>query len=315
MVRSLTGRTPASSPRQRDLLETGIKVIDVMCPLVAGGTVALAGDLARRDHGGDGGIGAAAERRQRSVVDLRHDAAAVAGMALYAGTRLFARRGLEEGRVIARAQWAPCKPFFFRAEDGPWTRQRLAALAPMDTVIRLSHERAHRPRSIPRLTCWPRVVHACWKRRRWMVSMHDIAERARQGSGVAVGDIQRSFRVPQRSIAAATRAQRCRTISPSRSSGAELLHVTVQGATVSAAEAVAHLRGEIRDGRHMTTCRSRPSTSAAILRRSGQTAAVNLRLAQSQRICRMIERIDIWRNVRNWRRVQPIDATPSNLAR
>ena len=32
--------------------------------------------------------------------------------------------------------------FFFRAEDGPWTSQRLAALAPMDTVIRLSHERA-----------------------------------------------------------------------------------------------------------------------------------------------------------------------------
>jgi F0F1-type ATP synthase beta subunit len=31
--------------RARELLETGIKVIDVMCPLVRGGTVAVAGEL------------------------------------------------------------------------------------------------------------------------------------------------------------------------------------------------------------------------------------------------------------------------------
>jgi F0F1-type ATP synthase beta subunit len=43
LVRLLAGSAPepASPPK---LLETGIKVIDVMCPLVAGGTLAIAGE-------------------------------------------------------------------------------------------------------------------------------------------------------------------------------------------------------------------------------------------------------------------------------
>ena len=44
LVRLLAGSSPdpVSPPK---LLETGIKVIDVMCPLVAGGTVAIAGEF------------------------------------------------------------------------------------------------------------------------------------------------------------------------------------------------------------------------------------------------------------------------------
>ncbi len=42
LVGSLTTEAPAGHPLR--LLETGIKVIDVMCPLVAGGTLAIAGD-------------------------------------------------------------------------------------------------------------------------------------------------------------------------------------------------------------------------------------------------------------------------------
>jgi F-type H+-transporting ATPase subunit beta len=43
LVRLLAGSSPDPS-RPPKLLETGIKVIDVMCPLVAGGTVAIAGE-------------------------------------------------------------------------------------------------------------------------------------------------------------------------------------------------------------------------------------------------------------------------------
>src|SRR5262249_10703944 len=43
-VRSLAGLRTRPG-RRLELLETGIKVIDVMCPLVRGGTVAIAGEL------------------------------------------------------------------------------------------------------------------------------------------------------------------------------------------------------------------------------------------------------------------------------
>jgi hypothetical protein len=46
-VQLLAGRVPAAGDAPTAMLETGIKVIDVMCPLVAGGAVAIAGDWAR----------------------------------------------------------------------------------------------------------------------------------------------------------------------------------------------------------------------------------------------------------------------------
>ena len=97
-VRSLTGRTPAAacaSEIARNRHQSDRRDVSARCRRHR----SAGGRPWRRHDGGDGGTGAAAKRRQRSVVDLRHDAAAVAGMALLGGTRLFARRGLEEGRL------------------------------------------------------------------------------------------------------------------------------------------------------------------------------------------------------------------------
>ena len=45
------------------------------------------------------------------------------------------KEGYSEGTV------GPVQTFFFRAEGGPWTPERLQALAAVDTVIHLSRER------------------------------------------------------------------------------------------------------------------------------------------------------------------------------
>ena len=44
LVQLLAARPGIGAPALRKLLETGIKVIDVMCPLVAGGTLAIEGN-------------------------------------------------------------------------------------------------------------------------------------------------------------------------------------------------------------------------------------------------------------------------------
>lgn len=62
--------------------------------------------------------------------------------------------GYSEGTVGA------VETFFLRADEGPWTDERLAALAPVDVVLRLSHDRA-KARSIPASTFWHRV-RVCW---------------------------------------------------------------------------------------------------------------------------------------------------------
>jgi F-type H+-transporting ATPase subunit beta len=43
-VASLLAAQPSDTLSEKQLVETGIKVIDVMCPLVAGGTVVIAGE-------------------------------------------------------------------------------------------------------------------------------------------------------------------------------------------------------------------------------------------------------------------------------
>ena len=73
-MRSLAAEVPVG--QRLRLLETGIKVIDVMCPLVAGGTLAIAGDLG-------GGSTVVMEELVRR---------------LSAG-RLLTRGGVEEGRL------------------------------------------------------------------------------------------------------------------------------------------------------------------------------------------------------------------------
>ena len=110
------------------LVPTGIKVIDVMCPLVAGGTLAIAGEwkagtavlleeLVRRLSGGTARV---------SIFTF------VPGGGPMTYGQMLEKDGFSEGTVGA------VQTFFFRREDGPWTPESLATLASLDVVIRLS---------------------------------------------------------------------------------------------------------------------------------------------------------------------------------
>jgi RNA polymerase sigma factor (sigma-70 family) len=130
----LAGPSPAAVGAGK-LLETGIKVIDVMCPLIAGGSVAIVGEarvgivvvteeLVQRLSGGPDRVSLF------SLVplppNLPPDWSFAEELKKEAGS---------EGTV------GPVQTFFLRAEDRPWSQDRLAALAAVDTVIHLSRER------------------------------------------------------------------------------------------------------------------------------------------------------------------------------
>jgi F0F1-type ATP synthase beta subunit len=159
---------------QGKFLETGIKVIDVMCPLVAGGTVAIAGDLGagmlvvmeelvRRLGGGSDPL---------SMFVMMPPPSPEWPYSLEPVAEALRKDGFSEGTIGA------VQTFFFRAEDGPWTAERIAALAPADVIIRLSRECA-------RAGVYP-TVDALVSRSRWLEAKaaHDdhatIAGRVRQ---------------------------------------------------------------------------------------------------------------------------------------
>lgn len=125
----------AGPPATLKLLETGIKAIDMLCPLVAGGTVAIAGELGagttvvmeelvRRLSGGT-------DRVSLFVVAPSWTAERAPG---YSHAELLKKEGFSEGTLGA------VQSFFLRADAGPWTENRLAGLAPADVVLHLSHE-------------------------------------------------------------------------------------------------------------------------------------------------------------------------------
>jgi F0F1-type ATP synthase beta subunit len=133
IVPLLAGPSPMASGAGK-LLETGIKVIDVMCPLVAGGSVVIAGEarvgvvvvaeeLVRRLCGGNERVSLFPLVPLSS--SLPPDGSFAAELKQESGN---------EGTV------GSVQTFFFRAEDAPWTRERLAALAAADVVIHLSRE-------------------------------------------------------------------------------------------------------------------------------------------------------------------------------
>jgi RNA polymerase sigma factor (sigma-70 family) len=132
LVRLLASSSPepASPPK---LLETGIKVIDVTCPLVAGGTVAIAGEfrsgtivlveeLVRRLSGG-------AERLSMFAFVTPPTSSM---------QEMWQKEGYSEGTVGA------VQTFYLLREEGPWTVEGLAALTGVDVVIRLSRDQAER---------------------------------------------------------------------------------------------------------------------------------------------------------------------------
>jgi RNA polymerase sigma factor (sigma-70 family) len=139
IVPLLAGPSPLGTG-QAKLVETGIKVIDVMCPVVAGGSLALAGgygvgltvvmeELVRRLSGGRDPVSMFVFLPPPSSEwppTLGED---------YSHAEALKQEGYSEGTV------GSLQTFFFGSEDGPWTPQRLAALEPIDTVIHLSRER------------------------------------------------------------------------------------------------------------------------------------------------------------------------------
>jgi RNA polymerase sigma factor (sigma-70 family) len=133
VVSQLAGPPPSTGELGK-LLETGIKVIDVTCPLVSGGTVAIAGEfgagttvvmeeLVRRLGNGKEGV---------SLFTLMQWPPEREPGFSYADE--LKKDGFSEGTVGA------VQTFFFRAEDGPWTEDRLAGLAPADVIIHLSRK-------------------------------------------------------------------------------------------------------------------------------------------------------------------------------
>jgi RNA polymerase sigma factor (sigma-70 family) len=121
------------------VLETGIKVIDVMCPLAASGTVAIAGDVRA-------GIIVVAEELVRRLSG-GSERASLFVLApppspenpIYHGRTLAEQLKKE---VCSEGTVGALQTFFLRSDGERWTEDRLATLSPLDTVIHLSRERA-----------------------------------------------------------------------------------------------------------------------------------------------------------------------------
>jgi F0F1-type ATP synthase beta subunit len=110
------------------LVPTGIKVIDVMCPLVAGGTLAIAGEW----KAGTAVVLEELVRRLSGGTDRISIFSFVPGGATMTHREMREKEGYSDGTVGA------VQTFFFRREDGPWTAEGLSTLKGVDVVIRLS---------------------------------------------------------------------------------------------------------------------------------------------------------------------------------
>ena len=110
------------------LLETGIKVIDVMCPLRAGGTLAVAGEY----RAGTVVVVEELVRRLCGGADRLSIFSMIPLPMTMSVEELWRKEGFSEGTVGA------VETFYFPGEEGGWTTERLASLAGVDAVIRLS---------------------------------------------------------------------------------------------------------------------------------------------------------------------------------
>lgn len=118
----------ASSLAPGTLVPTGIKVIDVMCPLVAGGTLAIAGEW----KAGTAVVLEELVRRISGSTDRVSIFSFVPGGGTMTFGEMMEKEGFSDGTVGA------VQTFFFRREDGPWTPESLSTLKGVDVVIRLS---------------------------------------------------------------------------------------------------------------------------------------------------------------------------------
>ena len=131
-VRLLAG--PVREPdRAPELLETGIKVIDLMCPLVRGGTVAVAGELRA-------GTAVVVEELCRRLSREPGGVSIFAFIPPYDGPeRAFQEMWAKEGYTGGTA--GTVQTFYFLGQE-EWTAERLATLPSVDAVIRLSKDLA-----------------------------------------------------------------------------------------------------------------------------------------------------------------------------
>jgi RNA polymerase sigma factor (sigma-70 family) len=144
----LAGRAAKTGAPEK-LVETGIKVIDVMCPLIAGGFAVFAGE-----HGaGSTVVMEELVRRLRAGADrvslfmLMPRPSLAWPFELEAGfswADSLKNDGYSEGTV------GPVQTFFLRGQGEPWTAEALAALGKFDVVIRLS-------RALGLTGIWPAV--------------------------------------------------------------------------------------------------------------------------------------------------------------
>jgi hypothetical protein len=118
---------------QNKLIETGIKVIDVMCPLIAGGTVALAGEYGA-------GLTAVMEEPVRRLSGGADPVSLFVLMPSfspqwpgslqpqYSIAGALKQDGYSEGTV------GSVQTFFLRGQEEPWTADRLSAFAAADRL-------------------------------------------------------------------------------------------------------------------------------------------------------------------------------------
>lgn len=135
----LAGRRETAGEQR--LIETGIKVIDVMCPLAAGGTIALAGEygtgptvimeeLVRRLSGG-------ADPVSLFVLMPPFSPEWPGSISLSPSiSGALKQEGYSEGTV------GPVQTFFLRGQEEPWTAERLRDFAAADVVIHLARDLA-----------------------------------------------------------------------------------------------------------------------------------------------------------------------------
>src|SRR5712671_988573 len=120
-----------------EIVETGIKVIDVMCPIRAGGSVAIAGEYGA-------GTTVVMEEIVRRISKSSHPVTLFVRIPPpsdiwppsldenYSFAEELKNEGYSEGTVGA------VQTFFLTGVAGPWTAETRAALAPVDTVVQLA---------------------------------------------------------------------------------------------------------------------------------------------------------------------------------
>jgi RNA polymerase sigma factor (sigma-70 family) len=121
------------------VVETGIKVIDVMCPIRAGGSVAIAGEYRT-------GITVVLEEIVRRISNGAHPVGVIIPYPPpseiwppsldenYSLAEALREDGYSEGTV------GSVQTFFVGGREGPWTPERLADLDAVDTLIHLSRQ-------------------------------------------------------------------------------------------------------------------------------------------------------------------------------